>query len=137
MNEERITQTLKNNIPSAVETPTESMVASDEPVLESEPLHNNLPLDNMVLTNSLMDLLNIPMVRRTNETRQEVEYILRWASENSPTSEMYDILETVAKQSRMLGIQMKENKMDILYRYAKLNNQRKMIETQMKELSNG
>lgn len=108
----------------------------EQPTVEA--FHDNLPLDNMVLRQQTMEFLNIPVGARTSaDTLNQVDSILRWASENSASKEMNDIFSTIHQQVRMMGAQLKENKVQLLYRYVRLNGQRMAVETQMKALYGG
>lgn len=113
---------------------------TEDPTPEEQPpsvevFSNNLPLDNMVLRSTTMDMLNIPVGARSSaETLTQVDSILRWASENAPDKELGTLLETIQRQVRMMGAQLKEDKVQRLYRYVRLNSQRLAVETQMKAL---
>lgn len=121
-----------------VQTPLQETVAAIEPLelLEQEYLHNSLPLDNMVLRRTTMEMLGVPtMQMMSSEIQDKTNYVLRWALESSQSNEMADILDVLSRQTRMMGIAMKEDRLERLYRYAKLNNQRKALEIQMRGLN--
>jgi hypothetical protein len=133
MNESQIAKSLAEaNI--EVETPVIEDNLQPE-IKEVEALHNNLPLDNMVLKQQVMQMMGVPAMQQSStEIIDMVNYILRWAADNSASNEMIDILETISRQTRMMGIRHKDDKMARLYRYVKLNNQRASVELQMREL---
>lgn len=134
MNEEAIRERLAQ-VKSSVVEHDPGMMETPAPQEETplEAFHNNLPLDNMVLRSNAMDFLDVPVGQRGSaETMSQVDEILRWASENSASKEMSDILETLLRQTRMMGISLRDDKLSRLYRYVRLANQRHLIETQMK-----
>jgi hypothetical protein len=100
-----------------------------------EVFSNNLPLDNMMLRFDTLDFLGVPAgARQDAETISKVDAVLRWASENSQRPEEGDLLETIHRQLRTMGKQMSDNRLDTLYRYVRLHNQRGLIELQMRNL---
>lgn len=99
---------------------------------ETDTSSNNLPLDNMLLKQQVFDLLQVsPFTRSSTESQNYVETIARWATENTSTNELADVLKTIQQQIRGMGWQLKADKIQKLYRYVKLNSQRVAIETQM------
>lgn len=139
MDEQKITQRLQDNIAKAgVDTTSGATIISDPKPEETptiEAMHNNLPLDNMVLEQNIMNLLDIPNTQRFSaETKDKVAKITRWASENSRSNEMSDILDTIHTQMRMMGAIGRDDKVDRLYKYVRLSMVRSGIETQMKAL---
>lgn len=134
-NESEIASKIRANVNSSSAT-DESTGINDTAVSDPEFMHNNLPLDSMVLRRTTMEMLGVSnMQMMSTENQDKTNYIIRWALENSQSNEMSDILETISRQIRMMGIIVKEDKLDRLYRYAKLNNQRKAIEIQMRSLN--
>lgn len=132
-NETEIAAKIQTN--TNIETPQISEVPITVESPEPEFSHNNLPLDNMVLRRTTMEMLGVPtMQMMSTEMQDKTNYVLRWALENSQSNEMADILEVLSRQTRMMGIAMKEDRLERLYRYAKLNNQRKSVEIQMRGL---
>lgn len=132
MDENQIAQQVQKNLPQ-VEAPSSDpapVVAED-----TEPLHNNLPLENMVLEQKLFDYFNVNRGSRNSvETKQQLQSIINWAKENTTSTEMTDLINTIMHQERMMGIQLKDDRLFRLYRFAKLNQQRLMLEDQMKAL---
>ena len=134
-NEKQIAQKLE----ATINTPEPTQVENIETTTEPQPIEafsNNLPLDNMVAKYQVMELLNIPHTQmQSAETVDHIEYLMRWALENSPSNDISDILETISRQSRTMGIQFSQDRLERLYRYAKLSNQRKALEIQMRSLN--
>lgn len=137
MDEDSIKQKLSEHL-NAQNVNTEQPGLLPDNFVEPAPIeafHDNLPLDNMVLRQQTMDFLNVPTGSRSStDTISQVDAILRWAGENSTSKEVNDLLTTIHQQIRMMGANLKDNKVQLLYRYVKLNSQRLAIETQMRAL---
>lgn len=137
MNEETIKQKLAEHLEKNKVVPEDPGLIKveqerPEPV---EAFHNDLPLDNMILQGQVMDLLGIPALgRKSSDIRDQVDTIIRWAAASTGKSDLANILEIIGEQQRFMGIQHKEDKVNRLYRYIKLNNQRSAADAQMKAL---
>lgn len=130
MDEAEIAQKQALNIPgnSVIETP-ESNVPEE---IIPEVFSNNLPLDSLVLKHEVMEFLDVPTgSRKSTEVQSQVDSIIRWAIENS-SPELKDILSTIDRQKRVMGIQFKDNVLSRMHRYVKLHNARSAIEIQMR-----
>lgn len=137
MNEDQIKTRLQDHLTAQNAMPEETGLISEQTIElpKIEAMHNNLPLDNMVLEQNVMDILNIPNgARQSAETKNQIDSIMRWASENAGNKEMSSILETIQRQVRMMGAQLSTDKVQKLYRFVKLSSVRDSIELQMRSL---
>jgi len=133
MDESSIKQKLAETVKSFAPEPT---VQQNEEPVAPEVFHNNLPLDNFILQNNVMDILGVPRMQRSStESQDKVNAIVRWAADNSPSSEMTDIIETIMRQERLMGIHLQEDRINRLYSFVRLAEQRSLIELRMKALN--
>lgn len=135
MDEQTIVEQVKQNLP-VKEAPTTAPPLPDP--ADPDGLHNNLPLENMLLEQQLFDHFNVGRgARQSTEVKEQVKTIMEWAKDNANGAEVTDFLNTILHQENMMGIQLKEDKMFKLYKFVKLNQQRQVVEAQMKALYGG
>lgn len=130
--EKEIAEQLASRMPHNQPQP-ETEVSEDTEDLDTS--HNNLPLDNMVLRWELADYFNIQPVYRSNpETRQQLDAVISWATEEGQTTELSKILFNIRTQLNRMGDRIGTPSLHRLYGYVKLSNQSKAIEEKMRAL---
>jgi hypothetical protein len=115
-------------------TPQEPAVNTEENI-EVEPLHNNLPIDNMQLKNDLMaHFMLSPGMRQNADVQDKIKTISEWAANNAPSTDLADILATINHQEAMMGSRLAGDRLDRFYMYVRLANQARMIQEKQRAL---
>jgi hypothetical protein len=129
--EAQIVQRLAQRIPSA--KPEKPQVIKPEPSkAPSEILVKPRNYDNDIAALRLLDYFEIPVAQRKDrEILDKLNYIYSWASEKVKSDDSVDIMTHIRDLEGRLGIMFKENKLDSLYRWIKLDTERRRIEKEL------
>jgi len=129
--ETQIASELRKNIPGSgpeqpVEIPTEKLETA------SEVLVKPTNYDTDVAALRLMDYFEVPMSdRKDRGTLDKLNYIYDWASTKNKSDDSVDVMSYIRDLEHRLGISLKENKIDSLYRWIKLDSERQRIDKEM------
>lgn len=129
--EAQITAELQKNIPnSGPETP---VAIKEEPKqVSSEVLSKPSDYQNDLAAFRLMDYFEVPMSERKDRgTLDKLNYIYEWASEMNKSDDSVDVMTYIRDLENRLGISLKENKMNSIYQWIKLDKERRRIEKEM------
>lgn len=137
MDEQQIVEQVRQNLPK-VDTPSPDDATVITETTEPGDLHNNLPLQNMILEQQLFDHFNVGRgARQSPEIKQQLATVMEWVKDNANGAEVTDYLNALLHQETLMGIHLKEDKLFRIYKFAKLNQQRLSVENQMKALYGG
>jgi len=126
--EAQIAARLAKNIPGS--GPEKPVVVQAEPTkTPAETLVKPANYDNDVAALRLMDQYEVPMdQRKDRELLDRLNYIYAWAAEKVKSDDSVDVMTHLRDLETRLGLQFRENKIDALYRWIKLDNERRRIE---------
>lgn len=134
MNEEQIVASLAKKIPREplLQKPDEPSKIVQEAVKEAEPTvkkPNEYPNDLAAM--KLLDFFEVPVgLRRDRETLDQLNYIYEWASDKSEDS--VDVMQKIRDLEQRLGLVFRtKDKLTSIYRWIKLDNQRRSLEKEM------
>jgi hypothetical protein len=126
--EAEIAARLARNIPKEREDNPPS-IKDDPSKAPSEILVKPRNYDNDIAALRLLDYFEIPVAQRKDrEILDKLNYIYSWASEKVKSDDSVDIMTHIRDLEGRLGIMFKENKLDSLYRWIKLDTERRRIE---------
>lgn len=95
----------------------------------AETLVKPVDYSNDVAALRLMDQYEVPMnQRKDRELLDRLNYIYAWAAEKVKSDDSVDVMTHLRDLETRLGVQFRENKIDALYRWIKLDNERRRIE---------
>lgn len=125
MNEAEIQQRLKQNTSDTdYKPPTPA-----EPPQGDSAFQSNISLGDPVVSLQLQDYFELNRADRYSEERQhQLKTVLEWASATAQSNDMLDILQTIQRKELELGHQPFKDRLNRLYRLAKLEAQANFIE---------
>lgn len=130
--EQQIVEQVRQNLPVG-ESINDTPPIPD--TVDPDGLHNNLPLQNMLLEQQLFDHFNIGRgARQSVEVKEQLQAVISWAKDNASGADVTDIMNAILHQENMMGVQLREDKLFRVYKFARLNQQRLSLENQMKAL---
>lgn len=117
--ESEVAARVAQNIPKPTPEPT----TPTTPVVDEPNQDRNaaIYLDDPVLNMKLSDHFQLSRTEKYTELSQlQLRTVINWAAEYGGSSDINDILLTVARAERELGFHMKSNKLGLLYRYVNI-----------------
>lgn len=136
MNEEKIVASLAQKIPKEplLQRPDEPSKIVQEVVKQAEPTvakPNSYPNDLAAM--KLLDFFEIETgMRRDPDTLDKLNYIYGWASEQAKSEDTVDIMTKIRELEQRLGLVFRaKEKLNSLYRWIKLDKQRRLVEKEM------
>jgi len=128
--EAQIAADLRKNIPQ--ETPAVETPPTEEPTTVDTTAHNQVYLDDPVLNQQLSDHFALNRVDKyTDHVQLQLRTIINWAAQESGSNDMNDILLTVGRLERELGIDWKQDKMKHIYNFIQLQKQTREMQKQL------
>lgn len=136
MDEATIRQNLQSTVPTT--TPAVERVPDTTP-LEGDPAFQSaVELGDSIHTQRFMDYYNIPAGSRYSpETAQHVQTIMQWAAKTSGSNDIVDIMRVISEQESSLGIRFRDDRFFKMYKYVRLDSERRRIATEMSTLYGG
>jgi len=123
MDEATIQAQLSQGMPTEEPATTSPRPPADDPI-DPDALHNNLPLENAITRNEVMDYFNLNSRERMSEDmKTRVDAIVQWARETTGSTELVDIFQAIRRQEGRMGIRFAPNKIDRLVRHIVLDRQ--------------
>lgn len=126
--EAQIAAEVAKRIPNA--GPEKAPVVKDEPFKSpAETLVKPSDYDNDVAALRLLDVFEVPMTqRRDRELLDKLNYIYAWAAEKNKSDDSVDVMTYLRDLEGRLGTSLRGDRIDSLYRWIKLDNERRRIE---------
>lgn len=126
--EAQIAAQVAKNIPnSGPEKPP--AIVQDALKSPSETLVKPTDYDNDVAALRLLDVFEVPMdQRRDRELLDKLNYIYAWAAEKNKSDDSVDVMTYLRDLEGRLGTSLRGDRIDSLYRWIKLDNERRRIE---------
>lgn len=136
MNEEQIVASLAKNIPREplLQKPDEPSKIVQEVVKQAEPRvvkPNEYPNDLAAM--KLLDFFEVdPGLRKDRTLLDKLNYIYAWAAEQTKSDDSVDVMTKIRDLEGRLGlIFRKTEKLDSIYRWIKLDKERRRVEKEM------
>lgn len=136
MNEEQIVASLASKMPreQLLQRPDEPSKIVQEVVKEAEPTvskPNEYPND--LAASKLMDFFDISRENQRNRiVLDKLNYIYAWGSKEANSEDSVDVMTKIRELEGRLGLTFKiGEKLESIYRYVKLDSQRRSIEKEI------
>jgi hypothetical protein len=129
--ETQIVAALRKNIPSS-QSETATPLVEEPKKISSEILSKPNKYENDIAAYRLMDYFEVPMSdRKDRTTTDKLNYIYQWAIDMNNSDDNVDVMSYIREQENRLGISLKENKLNSLYQWIKLDKERRRVEKEM------
>lgn len=136
MSEADIVTQVAQNIPSndpSVDTPIEAP-APDSGETTGQPVYINDP----VMETRLLDYFAVGRTEKYSEkTQTQIRNIMEWAATQAQSTDYADVVTMINRLERQLGLNMKPNRMGLLYRYITLHRESQQIQKEMSAINGG
>jgi len=105
---------------------------------EDTKFHDNLPLENTILKQQLLDYLKVPIEsRHSAQVATWLDTVLNWAANEAGSHELQDILRVVREQEQFTGNTLKPDRLMRLNQFIKIRQARLKLAAQEQALING
>lgn len=131
--EEEIAARVAQRVPKQDDPETPTNVEPE--TIDPDGLHNSLPLDNTSLRFELMDYFNVGLsARHSSETQEQVNTIMQWAVDATNSTNIVDILKELNLQETVLGSRLKGDRLQRIYRYVRIAQQKRVLDAKMEAM---
>lgn len=104
------------------------------PIVEEVVKDANTPVEgpNTLGGLKLMEFFNVPQELRTDQSLLErLNYLHQWAATDIKSEDSIDIMTRLRSLEGQLGLAFRENKLEAMYRWVKLDQERRRVEKEM------
>lgn len=131
MDEAQIAENLKQNIAAQSYTPpTPAGLPDGDPAFKSD-----VSLGDPVISMRMNDYFELPRADKYSEERQhQLKTVLEWAAAHAQSNEIIDILTILQRKELELGAKPFADRLQRLYRLAKLEAQSNFIDMERRQL---
>jgi len=131
--EEEIARRVAQNVPRQDEVDSPSV---EEQEIDPDGVHNSLPLDNISLRYEVMDYFNLGTnIRHSSEVQEQINTIMQWAVDQSGSLKIVDILKTLNLQEAALGTRLKGDRLQRVYRYVRIAQQKRILDAKLEAMT--
>lgn len=135
MNEDQIVASLAQKIPREplLQKPDEPSKIVQEVVKQEPSLTKPTNYHDELSAMKLMDFFTIDVhSRRDPEVMDKLNYIYGWGAEQAKSSDSIDVMTKLRELEQRLGLVFRTgNKFESIYRWIKLDKQRRLVEKEM------
>jgi hypothetical protein len=138
MNEDEIARKLaeKTNPVPPPPTTTPETPPAEKP--EDEKFHDNLPLENSVLKQQLLDYLQVPIEsRHSTQVATWLETVLNWAASEAGSHDFVEVVRVIREQEQFAGTYLKPDRLMRLHQFIKIRQARLKLAAQEQALIYG
>lgn len=133
MDEAKIAAEVAKNIPQ--DEPPKPPEPTPEVKPEPSAFETNIELNDPAISLQLADYFGLSRVDRLTEERQsQLRNIYRWASKKAGSTDLNDVMMSILTLDRELGSTYKPDRLNIISRWVKLNQQAEAVQKEMEFL---
>lgn len=126
----KVAENIPKEEPTTAETP---VVTKPEPQLSA--FETSVELNDPAISLQIADYMDVPRLERLSEERQvQMRLLYRWGAEQAGATDVGSVLDKIRVLETELGVRYKPDRLTILSRWVKLNNQAQSLRKEMEAL---